>query len=73
VKKKSYLEANSLVAMLASSLTMLWLLWKFPLATVIATVGVVALLLVSARLAATSSDAEPQIELDHSDNGVGLR
>jgi len=60
------------VAILASSATMLWLLWKFPVVTAIATVGVVVFLVVSARVAAPANDADSAKDLDQSESGVGL-
>jgi hypothetical protein len=68
--KWSYLRANMAVAILASSATMLFLLWKFPIVTAIATVGVVAFLMVSARLAATANDAESANDRDQSESSV---
>jgi len=72
MKNKSFIKAHMGLAMLASSVTMLWLLWKFPLVTSIATLAVVVFLVVSARLAAPASDAESGSDLDQPKRGVGL-
>jgi hypothetical protein len=46
-----------------SALTMIWLLWHYPIKTLIATIAVLAALGISARLASSiESDAGPDLE-----------
>ena len=56
--------------LLASTITMLWLFWRFPFATGIATGAVLAAVLISARLA-KSSDSDSLSEFKPPRNGLG--
>ncbi len=68
--KNSTLNVAALVAVLVSSaVTMLWLFWRFPILTTIATSIILIGLAVSARLA-TSSDPESLSDLDSHEHGV---
>jgi uncharacterized membrane protein YqjE len=64
----SYARAN-IVALLCiltlSAITMLWLFWHYPLGTGIATIAVLAVLGISARLA-RSTDSEGVSDMERS-------
>jgi len=72
MKKSSHVRANIVflfAMLLTSATTMLWLFWRFPIATGIATLTVLVGLCISARLA-ISTDSDGLSELDHGDTGV---
>jgi hypothetical protein len=51
---------------------MLWLFWRFPISTAVATVAVLAAIGLSARLA-SPTDSDLSSELDHSEPGLPTR
>ncbi len=68
--KNSALNVVLLMAVLLSSaVTMLWLFWRFPIATGIATLSILVGLAVSTRLA-TLMDADGLPDLDSREHGV---
>lgn len=72
MNKSSYARVNIvfLIAMLlTSATTMLWLFWRFPLATSFVTLTVLLGLIISTRWAA-STDGESLSELEHGETGV---
>jgi hypothetical protein len=58
-----------LLAMAASAVTMLWLFWRFPIATTIATLMMLAALGIAARLAKLI-DTDAVSELDQGEHSV---
>jgi len=72
MKNSVYVRANIvfvLTMLSASAITMLWLFWRFPLETGIATIAVLIALLVSARLA-KSSDSDYLSDFDSQRDGL---
>lgn len=73
MKQSAFLHANVAflcTILLASAVTMLWLFWRFPLATAIATAAVLTAMLISARLA-KSSDSDSLAGFKPRRSGLG--
>jgi hypothetical protein len=69
MKNSSLNVAVLMVVLVSSAVTMLWLFWRFPILTTIATSIILAGLAISARLA-TSTEPESLSELDGHEHGV---
>jgi CBS-domain-containing membrane protein len=68
--KNSSLNVAALIAVLVTSaVMMLWLFWRFPILTAIATSVILVGLAVSARLA-TSTEPEGSSDLDGQEHGI---
>ncbi len=73
--RTTHLRTNIVLLMgllVLSSSTMLWLFWRFPISTAVATVAVLAAIGLSARLA-SPTDSDLSSELDHSEPGLPTR
>jgi hypothetical protein len=72
MKNSSYTRLNvvALMAILScSSVTMLWLFWRFPIATAVATIAVLAGISLATSLA-VSFDGEGFVDLDANERGA---
>jgi hypothetical protein len=69
MKNSSFNVAVFMCVLLASAGTMLWLFWRFPILTAIATSIILVGIAVSTRLA-TSAESEGLSDLDRHDHGV---
>jgi hypothetical protein len=72
MKSSSYARLNVVALMailLCSSVTMLWLFWRFPISTTVAAIAILVGLTLSTRLAAPS-DGEGFADLDAREQGA---